>query len=604
MSGHPWFVVLPDTDAAGPVAGAAAADRPVRVVDHPSGRPWIVGSWPDGMLATGRAGDTALAVVGRHALDACALADRSGRITHLGDVDKLAAGLVGSAHLIASVRGVVRVQGTVTGVRRVFSADLAGIPVAADRADLLARLLGTGPDEDRLALHLLHPHVLHPVAGLPVWRGVEALPGDSYLVLDRDRRRTVRWWTPPEPVLPMADGAPRLREALAAAVAVRTDGHHLVSCDLGGLDSTAVCALAAGRGGPVAAWTAASLDPLADDVAWAERTVAGLPGVEHHVIPAEEMPLVFGGLDDVVDGFDEPCSATVDGARWLTIARRAADRGSSVHLTGFGGDELLYGSLAHLHDLLRTDPRTALGALRGFSAKYRWPRRAVLRQLADTRPYGRWLASVAEELTGPRPGPTEPLLEWGFRVRMPPWATPAAVASVRDQIRAAARDVEPLSPRRGQQRELETMRYLSRMTRQLGQVSGLMGIELGAPYYDDRVVEAGLAVRPADRITPWRYKPLIVAAMRGIVPDTSLDRQTKANGSGDLEPGLRRHRAELLALWEDSRLAALGLLDAAAVREACTRPLPPEIQFGVLDQVVAGEVWLRSLEHVPAPSTS
>jgi asparagine synthase (glutamine-hydrolysing) len=187
---------------------------------------------------------------------------------------------------------------------------------------------------------------------------------------------------------------------------------------------------------------------------------------------------------------------------------------------------------------------------------------------------------------------------------MPPWATPAAVASVRDQIRAAARDVEPLSPRRGQQRELETMRYLSRMTRQLGQVSGLMGIELGAPYYDDRVVEAGLAVRPADRITPWRYKPLIVAAMRGIVPDTSLDRQTKANGSGDLEPGLRRHRAELLALWEDSRLAALGLLDAAAVREACTRPLPPEIQFGVLDQVVAGEVWLRSLEHVPAPSTS
>jgi len=63
-------------------------------------------------------------------------------------------------------------------------------------------------------------------------------------------------------------------------------------------------------------------------------------------------------------------------------------------------------------------------------------------------------------------------------------------------------------------------------------------------------------------------------------------------------------RLYLLALWEDSRLAALGLLDAAAVREACTRPLPPEIQFGVLDQVVAGEVWLRSLEHVPAPSTS
>ena len=77
------------------------------------------------------------------------------------------------------------------------------------------------------------------------------------------------------------------------------------------------------------------------------------------VIPADQMPLVFGGLADVVDRFDEPCSATVDGARLLTIADRAAGRGSPVHLTGFGGDELLYGSVAHLHDLLRTRPRVA-----------------------------------------------------------------------------------------------------------------------------------------------------------------------------------------------------------------------------------------------------
>jgi asparagine synthase (glutamine-hydrolysing) len=109
-------------------------------------------------------------------------------------------------------------------------------------------------------------------------------------------------------------------------------------------------------------------------------------------------------------------------------------------------------------------------------------------------------------------------------------------------------------------------------------------------------------VRPEDRVTPWRYKPLIVEAMRGIVPEGSRTRQTKANGSTDVEPGLRRHRAELLALWEDSRLAAAGLVDAAALREACTRPLPPELQFGVLDQLVACEVWLRSLEPVTAPN--
>ena len=90
--------------------------------------------------------------------------------------------------------------------------------------------------------------------------------------------------------------------------------------------------------------------------------------------------------------------------------------------------------------------------------------------------------------------------------------------------------------------------------------------------------------------------------MRGIVPDQSLGQETKANGSGDEEPGLRRHRAELLALFEDSRLARLGLVDAGALRELLTGPLPPSLQFGALDQTVACEAWLRSLERVPVPS--
>jgi asparagine synthase (glutamine-hydrolysing) len=90
--------------------------------------------------------------------------------------------------------------------------------------------------------------------------------------------------------------------------------------------------------------------------------------------------------------------------------------------------------------------------------------------------------------------------------------------------------------------------------------------------------------------------------MRGIVPDESLIRQTKANGSVDSDPGLRRHRGEVLALWEDSRLGRLGLIDANALHETCTRPLPPDLEHGGLDQTVACELWLRSLEPVTVPS--
>jgi asparagine synthase (glutamine-hydrolysing) len=400
----------------------------------------------------------------------------------------------------------------------------------------------------------------------------------------------------------MAEGAPALREALSAAVAARTQRRTLVSCDLGGLDSTSVCSLAASGAAKVVAYTAASPDPLADDVAWAARTVAGLGNVEHHVIPAGDMPLVYHGLLTMDDQLDEPCAATVDRDRWLIIAQRAAARGSRLHLSGFGGDELLYGSLAHLHSLLHTSPRIALRHLRGFAAKYRWPRGQVLRQLSDRSPYHAWLARVPDTLTSTRPPIEEPLLQWGFRPHLPPWTTPAAVQEVGELIHAEANTrTKPLGHGRGQHRELETMRFVSRITRQLDQMAVRFGVTLAAPYYDDRVVEAGLAVRPQERITPWRYKPLIIEAMRGIVPNESLTRQTKANGSGDVDPGLRRHREELLTLWEDSRLGRLGLIDADALRQTCTRPLPPQLQFGGLDQTVACEVWLRSLERATVP---
>jgi asparagine synthase (glutamine-hydrolysing) len=594
-----WFVVLPDDEAASSVA-TTLRDHATQQLRHASGRPWLLGCWGEGTVTTGQAADTKIAVIGEHAVMADDLARAADQIQVISDLDRLAGSLVGSSHLAASVAGHVRVQGTITGTRRVFHATVDGARVAADRANVLAGLLDAGVDEQRLALHLLEPHVLYPLAGQPVWQGVAQLPTDHYLVLDRGGHRSVRWWTPPEPVLPMAEGARALREALSAAVAARVGGNELVTCDLGGLDSTSVCCLAARQEAKVVAYTAASLDPFADDVAWAGRTVAGLGNVEHHIIPAEEMPLVYHGLA-LDDQLDEPCAATVDRDRWLIIAGRASARGSRLHLTGMGGDELLYGSLAHLHSMLRTTPRIALRHLRGFAAKYRWPRRQMLRQLADTSSYPAWLARVADTLTAPPPPLEEPLLDWGFSPRLPPWATPAAVQAVQELIRAEAATIEPLANGRGQHRELEAMRFVSRITRQLDQMASRIGVTLAAPYHDDRVIEAGLAVRPQERITPWRYKPLIIEAMGGIVPDESLTRQTKANGSCDADPGLRRHRGELLALWEDSRLAQLGLIDANALRDTCIRPLPPELQFGGLDQTVACEVWLRSLERATVP---
>src|SRR5215211_4327540 len=255
-----WFVVLPDDDSASSVA-ARLRDRAAQQLSHVSGRPWLLGCWGEGAGMVGQGGDMRIAVVGQHAVMADDLVRAAGQVRVVSDLDRLAGSLVGSSHLVASVDGKVRVQGTVTGTRRVFYATVDGARVAADRADVLAGLLDAGLDEQRLALHLLEPHLLYPLAGQPVWGRVEQLPTDHYLVLDRDGHRSVRWWMPPEPAVPMAEGALALREALSAAVAARVHGSELVSCDLGGLDSTSVCCLAAHQEAKVVAYTAASLDP-------------------------------------------------------------------------------------------------------------------------------------------------------------------------------------------------------------------------------------------------------------------------------------------------------------------------------------------------------
>jgi asparagine synthase (glutamine-hydrolysing) len=597
-----WFVVLPDSDD-GSALGSSLRERTTREIRHASGRPWLIGAWRDDTVTVGRAGHAVIALVGQHTVTADELTSTADRVRTMSDLDKLAGSLVGSFHLVASVAGQVRLQGSLTGTRPVFHLTVGGLTVAADRADVLASMVDAGIDESRLAVHLMEPPILYPLTGQPVWRGVRVLPTTHYLTLDRaGRHRSVQWWTPPEPVVPLAEAAPMLRTALMDAVAARTRGRTLVTCDLGGLDSTAITSIAATGTAKVVAFTAASADPLADDVEWAIRTVAQLGNVEHHVIPADEMPLVYHGLQTLDGPLDEPFAGAVDRDRWLTLVRRAAAHGSTMHLTGFGGDELLYGSVAHLHGVLRNRPRIALRHLRGFAAKYRWSRGEMLRQLIDSRPYDVWLAATAGTLTDTRPPIDEPLLGWGFTPRLPPWTSPDAVQAVRDLIREQAPGTEPLAVRRGHHRELETMRFVSRLARQLNHMAAPLGVSLATPYHDDRVIEVGLAVRPEERVTPWRYKPLIIDAMQGIVPDPSLTRQTKANGTGDEEPGLRRHRGELLALWEDSRLARLGLIDADLVREMCTRPMPADLQLGVLYQSVACEVWLRSLERTTVPT--
>lgn len=620
MFGETWFAVVPDGDV-GTAAAKMLRARADKVIAHGSGRPWLLGNWPSEQMTVAEAGSARVAVLGRFLLDPDVLTTRLGRVRDVGAVDRVTAGLAGSFHLIASVGGRVRVRGSASAVRRVFHARVAGTTVAANRADVLASMLGAGVDEQVLALRLLAPPLTYPLEERCVWRGVVGLRPDDCLIMEPDgSARAVRWWNPPAAVLSLEEGAVAVREALIDAVATCTVGGGTVSADLsGGLDCTAMCFLAGH--GPARLITACwqGLDPGNDDGEWAAGIAAELPGAERHThitVERERTPLWFSGLGKPSRPTEEPCSWIRDRGKLVDIARRVAAAGSRLHMCGDGGEHLFTPAPSHLHDLMRDHPWTALARLPAFRAEQRVSWWSLLRALGDRGSFGQWLAASANRLTQSPPRSGGSLMAWQPIPLMPFWATPAAVRAAADQLRAAAAEgPEPLSPERSVHAALQSVRAGGAAVNQIDQyLADLgLGLEYAAPYTDDGVVEAALSVRLRERSAPSRHKPLLVAAMRGIVPAPILRREAQgghaADYTADFYAGLRRHERDLLDLLDDPVLSQLGLIDAARARSVL-RASDRLTELDPLLPTLACEVWLRSLPDgcrapamaVPRPS--
>ncbi|MFI0262305.1 asparagine synthase-related protein [Streptomyces sp. NPDC017056] len=602
MADEVWFAVFPD-GGRGPAAARLLRARATEVVTHHSGRPWLLGSWPAGQVVVAAAGSARMAVIGRCPVTAEALADRLRALRDVSDTERALAGLPGSFHAVTSADGRVRVRGSASAVRRVFHARVEGVTVAACRADTLAAAVGAGVDERHVALHLLATPPPYPLGDGPgIWRGVESVAAGHCLLLDADGRAAIRrWWTPPEPELSAAQGADAVCRALTAAVDSCTTGRKTVSADLsGGMDSTSLCFLADRGPARLVTFGWESVDPANDDAAWAARAAARLPGAEHVRPERTRAPLWFSGMTGLKAVSDEPGVWARDSARLATLAGHMAGRGSGLHLSGGGGDELFGDLPPYLHDVLRSHPWAALGRVRRARAVRRGPLWPLLRGLADRSAFTRWLTAWADHLTQDRARPAPARYTsgtaWGTLSPMPPWATQEAVRAARDLLRAAAAEgPEPLAERRGRHAALSAVQTCGRAFRQVDQVTSGLGLPYAAPFLDDGVIEAALSVRVAERSAPGRYKPVLAEAMRGVVPDLLLARSTKGEYTADFYSALRRNRSALAELFNDSRLAGAGLLDTTALGAGLGRPQLSADVLRALDNTLACEVWLRSV---------
>ncbi|GLW05230.1 hypothetical protein Misp01_03600 [Microtetraspora sp. NBRC 13810] len=595
-----WFAVLPDADAA-QAAADALRRRAAQVIEHASGRPWLVGEWPADQMHLAGAGAAKVAVIGRCPATA---ADLAGQVRGLRDparIGSLVVGLPGSFHLCVSAGGQVAVRGVISGMRRVFHTRLAGVEVAASRADVLAELVEAPVEEEVLAARLLPVGLIAQVHETSMWRGVRALAPESLLLLHADGSwATRRWWRPPDPVMPLNEGAVALREALIGAVDSCTASGGTISADLsGGLDSTSLCFLAAQGRANLVTLHYRTLDRFNDDDAWATRAAEELPVAQHLTINAEQVPRWFSGLTTVPPALEEPGGWIRDTERLTAVAHRVKAAGSRLHLTGGGGDELFCPTPGYLHDLIRSRPLTALRRLRAHRPMWRQSYITLLRALVENTPYDKWLTRCAERLTTGPLDLNDPSTSWSIQPFMPVWATPEAVAAAKRVLDGIARQApEPLAPQRAAHQLLVMIRSSGASNRLLQQGIARHGVPFDAPYHDDAVIEAVLSVRSHDWSQSGTFKPLLTAAMTGIAPAPILRRVTKGDYAAEYYAGFHRHRRDLLDLIEDSHLARMGLVDSDAFRAALLAPQRNFSDLAVpLQQTLGCEMWLRAAAH-------
>ena len=437
-------------------------------------------------------------------------------------------------------------------------------------------------DPEALVRYLAVEYVPAPRS---IHRGVFKLPAGCAAVLDGAGFRLRRYWDLPAPA---TGAAPPVREAerellrrLEGAVARRLVADVPVGVFLsGGIDSTAVAALAARHAHPVSTFAIGFEEASFDESSWA-RLAAGHVGSRHR----EERLSGRACLDlvpDAVEVLDEPFA---DPSILPTLLlSRFVRRHVTVALAGDGGDELFAGYdtfLAHLPAALaarlpralRQAASSAAGRLpasaRNMSLDFRL--KQFLRGL-DAPPSLRHQAWIGSFTPGELATVLHPDLRPLARAEVA-WREVIDDAGRSARAGVAAGSVD------------EALRFF--LTRYLAddilvkadRASMAASLEVRAPFLDTEVVEYALRLPARYKLGAWQTKRLLRSAVRGLVPDEILRRPKKGFGI----PVAAWIRGPLRPMFEDlfspASLARSGVLDPGPARALLDRHLSGRIDL-------------------------
>ncbi|AQZ61099.1 putative asparagine synthetase [[Actinomadura] parvosata subsp. kistnae] len=469
----------------------------------------------------------------------------------------------------------------------------------------------TGPRQRALDRVMVAARIACP-AVLPLWENrspfetVARMPGGAVL---RGRPGEVRL-SPPLLRAADLDEVDALRVALTEAVALRcADGP--VSADFsGGLDSTSLAFLAA-RHTSVEAVVYHHPQVPAADLAEAvsfshhdERIHLSTVQGSQDTLPYAALPQQAGRTSPGQRGA-EPTRGSLAVRRAMLRLRHAKTAETRLHITGEGGDAIFGAAPSYLGELARHGHLRRLARHCAGQAALRHTSTLALAmragRLALTSPVAalarlsrRLLRPDQSELTWP-----DAIAWWPVDGAVLTWLTPLMRAELAEAVRDPGL-AECLAPDGGPaQMAMRTeLRLSAESQRHLRDLGALDGIRVHAPFLDNAVVAAGLAVPSGRRGDPFTSKPLLAAALRGLVPQAVFRRRTKGDYSAEEYHGARVAARHLYALLDDSRLVAMGIIAAEPVRACLGRLLAgAPVPLGAMSQLFATENWLRCLEN-------
>ncbi|WP_285729290.1 albusnodin/ikarugamycin family macrolactam cyclase [Nocardiopsis sp. ATB16-24] len=474
----------------------------------------------------------------------------------------------------------------------------------ATRARPLAQATCAALDVEVLAAHMAAPLVEELRATRSLWHGIHQVPPGHTLHLAHDRATIIA----PAPLSGLdPDQVPeRLRTALTEAVALRTPESEQVSADLsGGMDSTAIALLAARTTEVYAVTYTTSGLGNHTDLHHARTAAAITPAITHHLAHGGTDTLPYTNLRQIT-ATDTPALDLRAWSRHRAYLTPAAEAGSTVHLTGNGGDNVLSTGPAHLADLLISGHhRRAWTQTLAHARLWRVPVHRLARavhRLACTR-YPDALRALADNLEHrTRPLRLERTLTWTAPTATAAWLVPAMGHLLAHQARHIAETHDAhqrLLP--GQWADHRGLRYYAAghtTFRDLAHQD--LGVDISAPFLDNTLVRATLAAPSWTRADAHRFKPTLRQAMTGVLPSGVWERESKDAFTTHAYQGLRHNASAIRDLLTTAYLGELGVIETAPVLAALDRAVDGRTApLGALAQIITTEMWMRSLKDEP-----